>query len=54
MLILLFPHILPHLRRCAPEVLLEYPAKQLIIGETMSFQDHRTVERAGLPSFLRF
>ena len=44
MLILLFPHILPHLRRCAPEVLLEYPAKQLIIGETMSFQDYRTVE----------
>lgn len=40
MLILLFPHILSHLRRCAPEVLLEYPAKQLIIGETMSFQDH--------------
>ena len=40
MLILLFPHMLPHLRRCAPEVLLEYPAKQLIIGESMAFQDH--------------
>lgn len=40
MLILLFPHILPHLRRCAPEVLLEHPSKQFIIGESMSFQDH--------------
>lgn len=28
MLILLFPHILPHLRRCAPEVLLEYPVEK--------------------------
>ena len=30
MFILLFPHILPHLRKCAPEVILEYPVKQLI------------------------